>query len=43
MKRFLPHMAQQYAFDYEFVTYKWPHWLHKQARHTCCCILVDGT
>lgn len=23
-------MAQHYGFDYEFVTYKWPHWLHKQ-------------
>lgn len=26
----IPAMAQQYGFDYEFVTYKWPHWLHKQ-------------
>ena len=32
MKRFLPHMAAHYGFDYEFVTYKWPSWLHKQAR-----------
>jgi hypothetical protein len=31
MKRFLPHMAEHYDFDYEFVTYKWPSWLHKQA------------
>ena len=23
-------MAEKYGFDYEFVTYKWPHWLHKQ-------------
>ncbi len=30
MKRFLPHMAEHYGFDYEFVTYKWPSWLHKQ-------------
>ena len=26
----LPDLARQYGFDYEFVTYKWPHWLHKQ-------------
>lgn len=32
MKAFLPHMAQHYGFDYEFVTYKWPSWLHKQVR-----------
>ncbi len=30
MKRFLPLMAQHYGFEYEFVTYKWPTWLHKQ-------------
>ena len=29
-KRIIPAMAKQYGFDYEFVTYKWPHWLHKQ-------------
>ncbi|KAK9830935.1 hypothetical protein WJX81_007880 [Elliptochloris bilobata] len=29
-KRFLPHMAQRYGFEYELVTYKWPTWLHKQ-------------
>eukprot|EP00877_Chromochloris_zofingiensis_P009036 jgi/Chrzof1/4386/Cz14g11070.t1 len=29
-KRIIPAMAQHYGFDYEFVTYKWPHWLHKQ-------------
>ncbi|CAK7357043.1 unnamed protein product [Dovyalis caffra] len=23
-------MAQQYGFDYELITYKWPTWLHKQ-------------
>lgn len=23
-------MAERYGFDYEFVTYKWPNWLHKQ-------------
>ncbi len=32
MKRFLPHMARRYGFEYELVTYKWPTWLHKQAR-----------
>ena len=32
MKRFLPHMAARYGFEYEAVTYKWPSWLHKQAR-----------
>jgi hypothetical protein len=26
----MPAMAAQYGFDYEFVTYKWPHWLRKQ-------------
>ncbi len=31
-KRFLPHMAKSYGFEYELVTYKWPTWLHKQAR-----------
>lgn len=23
-------MAQEYGFDYELITYKWPTWLHKQ-------------
>lgn len=23
-------MAQEYGFEYELVTYKWPSWLHKQ-------------
>ncbi|GAA6009058.1 hypothetical protein JCM11491_005730 [Sporobolomyces phaffii] len=27
---FLPHMAREYGFDYELVTYKWPHWLRDQ-------------
>ena len=31
-KATLPELARQFNFDYEFVTYKWPHWLHKQAR-----------
>ncbi|KVH88595.1 UDP-glucose:Glycoprotein Glucosyltransferase [Cynara cardunculus var. scolymus] len=26
----IPHMAQEYGFEYELVTYKWPSWLHKQ-------------
>lgn len=29
-KRIIPAMAKKYGFDYQFVTYKWPHWLHKQ-------------
>ncbi|KAJ3044624.1 hypothetical protein HDV00_001550 [Rhizophlyctis rosea] len=27
---FLPHLAKEYGFKYEFVTYKWPHWLRAQ-------------
>eukprot|EP00891_Asterochloris_glomerata_P001730 jgi/Astpho2/1730/e_gw1.00032.131.1_t len=30
MKSFVPHMAAAYGFEYQFVTYKWPSWLHKQ-------------
>ncbi len=29
-QRTVPAMAARYGFDVEFVTYKWPHWLHKQ-------------
>ncbi|KAF2687800.1 glycosyltransferase family 24 protein [Lentithecium fluviatile CBS 122367] len=29
-KSFLPHMATEYGFEYEMVTYKWPHWLRGQ-------------
>ncbi|XP_075964586.1 UDP-glucose:glycoprotein glucosyltransferase 1 isoform X1 [Anarhichas minor] len=29
-KEFIPHMAQQYGFQYELVQYKWPRWLHQQ-------------
>ncbi|GAA5860419.1 hypothetical protein JCM1840_000253 [Sporobolomyces johnsonii] len=29
-KAFIPHMAREYGFDYELVTYKWPHWLRAQ-------------
>ncbi|KAJ1830480.1 killer toxin resistant protein, partial [Coemansia sp. RSA 2708] len=27
---FVPQMAAEFNFDYEFVTYKWPHWLHRE-------------
>ncbi|XP_058455757.1 UDP-glucose:glycoprotein glucosyltransferase [Malaya genurostris] len=27
---FLPHMAEEYHFQYELVQYKWPRWLHQQ-------------
>lgn len=29
-RAFIPHMAREYGFDYELVTYKWPHWLRSQ-------------
>jgi UDP-glucose:glycoprotein glucosyltransferase len=29
-KEFVPTMAQEYGFQYEMVTYKWPHWLRAQ-------------
>jgi UDP-glucose:glycoprotein glucosyltransferase len=29
-RRIVPQMAAKFGFDYAFVTYKWPHWLHKQ-------------
>lgn len=29
-KKFLPHLAKEYGFSYEMVTYKWPHWLRGQ-------------
>jgi UDP-glucose:glycoprotein glucosyltransferase len=29
-KTFIPHMAAEYGFEYELVTYKWPHWLRAQ-------------
>lgn len=29
-KEFLPEMAKEYGFDYELVTYQWPHWLRGQ-------------
>ncbi|XP_074657528.1 UDP-glucose:glycoprotein glucosyltransferase 1-like isoform X2 [Tubulanus polymorphus] len=30
VKDFIPHMAKEYGFEFEFVTYKWPRWLHQQ-------------
>ncbi|KAF1930256.1 glycosyltransferase family 24 protein [Didymella exigua CBS 183.55] len=30
-KHFLPHIAAEYGFEYELVTYKWPHWLRQQS------------
>lgn len=29
-KKFLPTLAKEYGFEYELVTYKWPHWLRAQ-------------
>lgn len=29
-KELLPHLAAHYKFQYEMVTYKWPHWLRGQ-------------
>ncbi|KAJ3497246.1 hypothetical protein NLG97_g2045 [Lecanicillium saksenae] len=29
-KEFIPHLAKEYGFKYEMVTYKWPHWLRHQ-------------
>ena len=29
-KTAIPKMAAHYGFEYEFVTYKWPSWLHQQ-------------
>lgn len=29
-KEFIPHLAKEYGFEYEMVTYKWPHWLRQQ-------------
>lgn len=29
-KSFLPHLAAHYGFEFEMVTYKWPHWLRGQ-------------
>lgn len=29
-KEFIPHLAKEYGFQYELVTYAWPHWLRPQ-------------
>lgn len=29
-KEFIPHMAEEYGFKYEMISYKWPHWLRQQ-------------
>lgn len=29
-KKFLPHLAKKYRFEYELITYKWPSWLRGQ-------------
>ncbi|XP_019425825.1 PREDICTED: UDP-glucose:glycoprotein glucosyltransferase-like [Lupinus angustifolius] len=29
-KDLIPQMAEEYGFEYELITYKWPTWLHKQ-------------
>ncbi|KAG8424224.1 killer toxin resistant protein, variant 2 [Metarhizium acridum] len=29
-KEFIPHLAKEYGFKYEMITYKWPHWLRQQ-------------
>lgn len=29
-KEFIPHLAKEYGFQYEMVTYAWPHWLRAQ-------------
>ena len=31
-KDFLPVMAKEYGFYFEFVTYNWPHWLRRQTQ-----------
>ena len=30
-KQFLPHLAEEYGFKYELISYKWPSWLRPQA------------
>ena len=29
-RAFIPHMAREYGFEYELITYQWPHWLRPQ-------------
>ncbi len=31
LKEFLPHYAEKYGFQYEYVQYKWPRWLNQQS------------
>jgi len=31
-KDFVPVMAEEYGFHFEFVTYNWPHWLRRQTQ-----------
>ena len=30
LKEFLPHYAEKFGFEYEYVQYKWPRWLNQQ-------------
>eukprot|EP00771_Trimastix_marina_P003880 gnl/Trimastix_PCT/591.p1 GENE.gnl/Trimastix_PCT/591~~gnl/Trimastix_PCT/591.p1 ORF type:complete len:1111 (+),score=354.93 gnl/Trimastix_PCT/591:2338-5670(+) len=30
-RTFIPHMAERFGFDYAFVSYTWPWWLHAQS------------
>lgn len=30
-KEFLPTLAENYGFDFEYITYKWPHWIRAQS------------
>src|SRR5271170_5492353 len=30
VQEFIPHLAKEYDFQYELVTYKWPSWLRSQ-------------
>jgi hypothetical protein len=29
-QEFIPHLAKEYGFEYELITYKWPSWLRAQ-------------
>ncbi|BFZ56728.1 killer toxin resistant protein [Savitreella phatthalungensis] len=29
-RRFIPHLAAELGFDYEFITFSWPNWLRRQ-------------
>ena len=45
MKRFVPEMAAHYKFHYQFVTYKWPSFLHKQVtiEQDCPASMIKAT